>query len=348
MFSTKGYERPWFDRAAEGTGVELQYLEPGLQARTASLAEGCGGVCAFVNDRLDAACLERLAGVGVGLVALRSAGFNHVDLAAAERLGLTVARVPAYSPHAVAEHAVALLLTLNRRIHRAYNRVREHNFELDGLMGFDLAGKTVGCIGTGRIGTVFCRIMLGFGCAVIASDPVQNPACAAMGVRYTALDRLLAESDVVALHCPLNPATHHLIDARALALMRPGALLINTSRGGVVDTPALIAALKRDRLGGVALDVYEEEADLFFRDLSERPIQDDVFARLLTFPNVVLTAHQGFFTREAMQAIAQTTLANAAGYARAGPPGVPTANLVTSERIAPTPPAGSPPRPGSG
>ncbi|MGF2509102.1 2-hydroxyacid dehydrogenase, partial [Ralstonia pseudosolanacearum] len=253
---------------------------------------------------------------------LRSAGFNHVDLAAAQRLGLTVVRVPAYSPHAVAEHAVGMILTLNRRLHRACNRTREGDFSLDGLLGFDLAGKTVGVVGTGQIGQVFARIMAGFGCRLLAFDPFPQPALAALGVTYVPLPTLLAQSDIVSLHCPLNADTHHLIDAGALASMKTGAMLINTSRGGLVDSPALIDALKSGQLGHLGLDVYEEEADLFFEDRSADVLQDDVLARLLTFPNVIVTAHQAFFTREALAGIADTTLANVAAWAAGAPANV--------------------------
>ncbi|MBX3402336.1 MAG: 2-hydroxyacid dehydrogenase [Phycisphaeraceae bacterium] len=331
FFSAKAFEHEPFSAAAADRH-ELVFLPQRLDASTAPAAAGCTGVCAFVNDRLDAPCLESLAAAGVRLVALRSAGFNHVDVDAATRLGLTVARVPAYSPHAVAEHTVALMLCLNRRIHRAYNRVREHNFALDGLMGFDLFGKTAGVVGTGKIGQCVVRIMRGFGCRVLAFDPSPCNECRELGAEYVPLAALLAESDIVTLHCPLTPATRHLINDAALRAMRPGAMLINTGRGALIDTRALIAALKSQRLGAVGLDVYEEEADLFFRDLSEEVLHDDVFARLLTFPNVLITAHQGFFTREAMANIAQTTLANADGF-EAG--AIDPANLVTPALFVP-------------
>ncbi len=258
--------------------------------------------------------LERLAAGGTRLVALRSAGYNHVDLAAAEALGLPVVHVPAYSPHAVAEHAVGLILTLNRRLHRAYNRTREGDFSLHGLTGFDLHGKRVGVIGTGQIGETFARIMTGFGCELLAYDPYPNPRIQALGGRYLALDALLAESDIVSLHCPLTADTRHLIDAQRLATMKPGAMLINTGRGALVNAAALIEALKSGQLGYLGLDVYEEEADIFFEDRSDQPLQDDVLARLLSFPNVVVTAHQAFLTREALAAIADTTLDNIAAW----------------------------------
>ena len=240
--------------------------------------------------------------------ALRSAGYNNVDLPAAARLGLTVTRVPAYSPHAVAEHTVALILALNRKVHRAWARVREGNFSLDGLLGFDLVGRTAGVVGTGKIGAAVARIMFGFGCRVLAFDPFPNPECVALGVSYVPFNELLARSDIVTLHCPLTPETRHLMDAAALERMKPGAMLINTGRGTLVDTKAVIEALKSGRLGHLGLDVYEEEAALFFEDRSWRILQDDVFARLLTFPNVIVTGHQGFFTAEALAAIAETTL----------------------------------------
>lgn len=277
---------------------------------TVPLAAGCQAVCVFVNDVLDREVLELLVANDVRLVALRSAGFNHVDVRAAAELDLTVVRVPAYSPHAVAEHAVGLILALNRRIHRAHNRVREGNFSLVGLLGFDVHDKTVGVVGTGLIGSVFARIMTGFGCTVLAFDPQPNPECRELGVRYVPMATLLAQSDIIALHCPLTPETRHLIDEDAVAQMRDGVMLINTSRGALVDTPAVIEGLKEGKIGHLGLDVYEEEGDLFFEDLSDQVITDDVFSRLLTFPNVLVTGHQGFFTAEALAATAATTLAN--------------------------------------
>jgi len=322
VFSTKSYDRQFLDaaNAALGAGHELAYLEARLSAQTAVLARDAGAVCAFVNDELDAATLATLAGQGVKLVALRSAGFNNVDLAAARREGIAVARVPAYSPEAVAEHTVAMILALNRHIHRAYNRVRDGNFALDGLLGFDLKGRTVGVVGTGRIGATLARIMQGFGCRVLAYDPYPDADLQARGVAYASMAELLADSDIVTLHCPLTSETHHLIDAQAVARMRHGAMLINTSRGAIVDTRAVIDGLKSGRIGRLGLDVYEEEGDLFFEDLSEQVLQDDVFARLLTFPNVLVTAHQAFFTIEAMTAIAETTIANISAFAATGRP----------------------------
>jgi D-lactate dehydrogenase len=292
----------------------LTFLEARLTAATAGLASGHDAVCPFVNDDVSAATLEALRALGIRLAALRSAGFNHVDVGAAERLGVTIARVPAYSPHAVAEHAIGLLLTLNRKFHRAYNRVREGNFSLEGLVGFDLHGKTVGVVGTGKIGTVFCRILRGFGCRIMALDPYPNDECRELGVEYVEFAQLLAESHIISLHLPLTPETHHLIDAAAIERMRPGVIILNTSRGGLIDTRAVIAGLKSLRIGYLGLDVYEEEADLFFQDLSGNVLQDDVFARLLSFPNVLVTAHQGFFTEEALHNIADTTLANVTAF----------------------------------
>jgi D-lactate dehydrogenase len=320
VFNSKDHDRAFLGPRAEAAGHEAVFLEPRLTSETARLAEGAEVVCAFVNDDASAPVLEILAETGVRLLALRSAGFNNVDLEAAARLGLSVGRVPAYSPHAVAEHAVAMMLTLNRKTHRAWARVREGNFELSGLMGFDMLGKTVGVIGTGAIGAVLARILQGFGCEVLASDPAPDADLAAAGVAYVPLAELFARSDVIALQCPLTPETHHLIDDDAVAAMKPGAMLINTSRGAVIDTRAVIRGLKSGRIGALGLDVYEEEGGLFFEDQSDRIIPDDVFARLLTFPNVLITGHQGFFTREALEGIAETTVANVTAFARTGRP----------------------------
>ncbi|MBA1191125.1 2-hydroxyacid dehydrogenase [Pseudomonas entomophila] len=308
VFSSQRYDQHSFDQAAAGRALVLHHQPARLTPDTALLAQGFEVVCAFINDQLDAPVLERLAAGGTRLIALRSAGYNHVDLAAARRLGLMVTRVPAYSPQAVAEHAVALVLTLNRHLHRACNRTRDGDFTLHGLTGFNLHGKTVGIVGTGQIGEAFARIMAGFGCQLLAHDPVPNPAVLALGARYVSLPTLLRQSRIVSLHCPLTEQTHHLIDAHRLADLQPGAMLINTGRGALVDTPALIDALKCGQLGHLGLDVYEEEAQLFFEDRSDLPLQDDVLARLLTFPNVIVTAHQAFLTHEALEAIARTTL----------------------------------------
>jgi D-lactate dehydrogenase len=308
VFSTKSYDRD-FLQAANIAGHQMTWHDVRLTAATAPLAAGYPAVCVFVNDELDSQTLEALHAGGTRLLALRSAGFNHVDLAAADRLGVTVARVPAYSPHAVAEHAVTLALSLNRRTFRAYNRVREGNFSLDGLLGFDLYGKTIGVIGTGKIGLIFAQIMHGFGCQIIALDPYPD-ASAPDYVRYVEPAELYAQSDIISLHCPLTPQTSQLIDRKAIDAMKTGVMLINTSRGRVVDTQAMLAGLKSGKIGFLGLDVYEEEENLFFRDLSDCVINDDLFMRLTTFPNVLITGHQGFFTREAMGNIAQTTIAN--------------------------------------
>jgi len=329
IYSTKPYDRHYFE-AANADGHKLIFLEARLDPNTIATASGAQAVCVFVNDTVNAEVIDALARQGVRLIALRSAGFNHVDLAAARAAGIMVCRVPEYSPHAVAEHTVALILGLNRKIHRAYNRVREGNFALEGLLGFDLHGKTVGVIGTGKIGAAFLRIMSGFGCALLAHDPSPNPDCLALGVRYVDLPTLLGASHIVSLHCPLTPATHHLINGAALDKLRPGAMLINTSRGAVVDTPALIDGLKTGAIGGLGLDVYEEEADLFFENLSDKVLQDDVFARLLTFPNVLITAHQAFFTHEALSTIAATTLGNISAFESTGK----AIHEVTIERVA--------------
>ena len=308
FFSTQSYDKVFFDKY--NTTHELRYFDVSLTEKTVVLAEGSQAICPFVNDQITEGVLVQLAKMGVQLIALRSAGYNNVDLAAAKKHGLTVVRVPAYSPHAVAEHAVALILTLNRKTHKAYNRVRDGNFSLDKLMGFDLFGKTVGVVGTGKIGKVFCHIMRGFGCTVLAYDIVENKALNTEGVTYVTLPELLKKSDIVSLHCPLNTATHHLINAAALHTMKRGSMLINTGRGGLIDSKAVIEALKTGQLGYLGLDVYEQEEKLFSKDFSESIIQDDVILRLLSFPNVLVTAHQAFFTEEALTQIAQITLGN--------------------------------------
>ena len=318
-FSMKPYDREFLERAAHGTGIEWRWFESRLDADTVRLAEGATAVNCFVNDDLGPRVLEGLHALGVRLVTLRCAGFNQVDLPTAARLGLPVVRVPEYSPHAVAEHAMGLVLMLDRKLHKAYNRVREGNFSLDGLLGFDLHGRTVGVVGTGKIGRCFAEIALGFGCRVLAHDLRPDAALAARGVAFVPLADLLTASDIVSLHCPLMPTTHHLIDATNIARMKPGVMLINTSRGGLVDTRAVIAALKTGRIGTLGLDVYEEEADLFFEDKSNAIIGDDVFSRLLTFPNVVVTAHQAFFTRNALEAIAAQTVRNLVHFQRGEP-----------------------------
>jgi D-lactate dehydrogenase len=304
--------------ARDGARHRLTWFEPRLEPDTAMLAAGSNAVCAFVNDRLDRATIAILSHHGVKLVALRSAGFNNVDLIAARQCGLTIARVPAYSPEAVAEHTVALILALDRKIHRAYARVREGNFALDGLLGFNIAGRTFGVVGTGKIGMAVARIMRAFGCTVLACDPKPDAELKATGGRYVPLPDLLAEADIISLHCPLTPETRHLIDPRAIKQMMAGVMLINTSRGAVIDTKAVIAGLKSGKIGYLGLDVYEEEGDLFFENLSDQLIEDDVFTRLLTFPNVLITGHQGFFTSEARTAIAETTIANITSFEETG------------------------------
>ncbi len=311
FFDTKPYDREYI-LAADGAGeIGWEFRDFRLSSETAATAAGASAVCVFVNDRLDRDCLERLADSGVRHIALRCAGFNNVDLAAAHDAGLMVTRVPAYSPYAVAEHTVALVLTLNRRIHRAFNRVRELNFSLAGLVGFDLHGKTCGIVGTGKIGRIAAEIFRGFGMKVVAHDPFPSTDWAeAHGVTYATLPDVLAVSDIVSLHLPLSPETHHLIDATTVTLMKPGSMLVNTSRGKLIDTTAVIRGLKSGRLGGLAIDVYEEEEGVFFEDLSGTVLQDDELARLLTFPNVLITAHQAFLTREALGEIARVTVTN--------------------------------------
>jgi D-lactate dehydrogenase len=319
IFSTKRYDREFLDAANASAGHQITYFDDLLEPETATLASGHDAVCIFVNDKADAGVLEALSRGGTRLIALRCTGFNNVDLEAAARIGLKVVRVVTYSPYSVAEHAVALLLAVNRKIHRAYNRTRDSNFSLDGLMGFDLHGKTVAVVGTGKIGRVFARIMLGFGCEVIGHDKYPSAEFEALGVRYADPGEIGARADIVSLHCPLTPETHHIINADTLSRAKRGAILINTSRGGLVDTEAAIEALKSGQLGGMAIDVYEQEADLFFRDLSSTIISDDVFQRLLSFPNVIVTGHQAFFTREAVSTICETTINSITEFAAGQP-----------------------------
>ena len=316
--SAKPHDKHFLAAANAAGEHELVFFETRLSAESVQVVAGFPVVCVFVNDVLDTSVLQALAQQGTRLIALRCAGFNNVDLSVTQKYGIRVVRVPAYSPHSVAEHTLALILTLNRKTHRAYNRVRDGNFALDGLLGFELCGRTVGIIGTGRIGQAVAEILRGFGCHLLAYDPVQNEACKTVGADYVTLDDLYRDSDIITLHCPLNKQTQHLIDAVAIRKMKRGVMLINTSRGGVIDSAALVAALKSGHIGYLGLDVYEQEGDLFFQDLSNRIIQDDVFERLLTFPNVLITGHQGFFTEEAMRNIAQTTLENISLFARNG------------------------------
>ncbi|MEO1619457.1 MAG: 2-hydroxyacid dehydrogenase [Cyanobacteria bacterium J06632_3] len=326
FFSAQSYDQVSFEAANQRFDHQLTFLEPRLTADTVSLAAGFPAVCVFINDELGKDTLQALAVGGTRLIALRCAGFNNVDLEAASALGIQVVRVPAYSPYAVAEHAVGLMMMLNRKLYKAYNRVREDNFALKGLLGFDLHGKTVGVVGTGKIGECFARIMNGFGCNLLAYDVKENAALLSLPVTYVDLPALLEQSDVVSLHCPLLPATYHMINEASLAQMKTGAMLINTSRGGLVDTKAAISALKSGQLGYLGIDVYEDEGSLFFQDLSDTIIQDDVFQLLQSFPNVVVTAHQAFFTREALANIANTTLTNVGDIEATGS----CANEVTS------------------
>lgn len=314
IFSTKPYDQFFLQSANQSYNYDLVFFEARLTQNTTALASGFPVVCAFINDQLDASVLEILAGSGTRLIALRSAGFNNVDLDAAESLGIDVVRVPAYSPYAVAEHAVGLILMLNRKLYRAYNRVRDDNFSLHGLLGFDLHGSTVGVVGTGKIGQCFAQIMAGFGCQLLGYDVQQNSTCLDLGMRYVDLSELLRDSDIISLHCPLLSSTHHLVNAESVREMKPGVMLINTSRGALIDTRAVIDGIKTGKIGYLGIDVYEEEANLFFEDLSDQVIQDETFQLLQSFPNVVITAHQAFFTRNALEAIAQTTLANIADF----------------------------------
>jgi D-lactate dehydrogenase len=309
VFSSKAYDREFLGLANAGQH-QLIFHEVQLTPTTAVLAQGCDAVCCFVNDILNAEVLQQLKAYDISLVVLRCAGFNQVDLAAAKQLGIVVARVPEYSPHAIAEHSLGLILMLNRHLHRAHYRIRENDYSLNGLLGFDLVGKTVAVIGTGKIGRAFARIMSGIGCRVIAYDPFPNECLLREDVQYVTLAQVWAQADIISLHCPLTPATHHLISAETIAQMRTGVMLINTGRGGLIDTRAVIQGLKERKIGYLGLDVYEEEADLFFEDYSNQLLQDDVFARLLTFPNVVITGHQAFFTREAMTKIGRVTIDN--------------------------------------
>ena len=316
IFSAKPFEKTFFAKGNEKFSHDLRFFDAHLSEETAGLAKGFPVVCAFVSDSLNAKILNQLKEGGTQLIALRSAGFNHVDMAAARSLGLKVVRVPAYSPYAVAEHAVGLMLALNRQIYRAYNRVREGNFSLEGLMGFDFHGKTVGVVGTGKIGEIVAKIMMAFGCQVLATDVSVKDELVRGGVKYVSFQDLCRQSDVVTLHCPLVPDTLHILNAENLALMKKGVMIINTSRGALADTKALIAGLKSGKIGYLGLDVYEEEENLFFEDLSNRIIGDDVFSRLLTFPNVLITGHQAFFTETAVQNIVETTLKNISAFER--------------------------------
>lgn len=310
LFSSKSYDAEYFDLAVKHFGHEISHFETRLRARTAYLASGHEAVCVFVNDMLDRETIGILKDLKIRAIALRCAGFNNVDLSAAAEFGIHVLRVPAYSPESVAEHALALILTLNRKTHKSYNRVREGNFSLERLTGFNIHGKTVGVIGTGKIGAAFSKIMLGMGCRVLAYDKYPNKALANTGVEYVENETLLKESDIISLHCPLTPETTYMINRQTLGIMKPGVMLINTSRGALLNTNHVIKALKKRKVGYLGIDVYEQEEKLFFRDRSEEILQDDEIARLMTFPNVLVTAHQAFFTKEALEQIATTTLRN--------------------------------------
>jgi D-lactate dehydrogenase len=314
VYSARPYDQEFLN-AANRVKHELHFTEARLEERTTVLARQFPSVCGFVDDILSKRVIKQLWDGGTQLVVLRATGFNNVDLQAAEELGMTVMRVSRYSPYAVAEFAVGMMLALNRKIHRAYNRVREGNFLLDGLIGFELHGKTVGIIGTGKIGSMLARILQGFGCSLLGYDMTENSECTDLGVRYVPLKELLTRADIVSLHILLTPATYHLINDESLSRMKPGAMLINTSRGALVDTLALIHALKKGHLGAVGLDVYEEESHIFFQDLSDEIIPDDMIMRLLTFPNVLVTGHQAFLTREALATIAETTIQNISDFA---------------------------------
>jgi D-lactate dehydrogenase len=312
FFSTQPYDKEYFERYNKQH--EIIFFEARLNEQTVNLAKGCYAVCGFVNDQLNASVIKSLAETGIKLIAQRCAGFNNIDLAAAKENKIVVVRVPAYSPHAVAEHALALIMTLNRKTHKAYNRVREANFSLHRLTGFDVYGKTVGIIGTGKIGQCFAHIMQGLGCKVLAFDIIANKDMEAAGVQYLPLTDVLKQSDIVSLHCPLTEQTKHLINKTTLGIMKDGAMLINTSRGGLIDAKAAIDALKKGKLGYLGIDVYEQEEKLFFHDLSENIIEDDVIMRLLSFSNVLITAHQGFLTDEALTQIALVTLQNVSDF----------------------------------
>lgn len=314
VFSAKKYDREGFSQWADSS-LQFNYIESRLNRDNVKLAAGCHAVCAFVNDDLNAAVLQQLSEMGIEMVALRCAGFNNVDLDTAKTLGIRIARVPAYSPEAVAEHTVGMMLCLNRKFHKAYNRVRDDNFSLDGLLGFNLFGKTVGLIGTGRIGLATARILHGFGCRLLCHDIKPNPQLTELGGRYVPLAELYAQSNIISLHCPLTPDTKHLINHYSISSMQDGVMLINTSRGALIDSKAVIAGLKQRKIGYLGLDVYEQEADLFFENLSEQVNDDEVFKRLLTFPNVLITGHQAFFTKEALQEICQITSDNLLAFA---------------------------------
>ncbi|MGO2256677.1 MAG: 2-hydroxyacid dehydrogenase [Hafnia alvei] len=310
IYSTKQYDRKYLELVNKEFGFELEFFDFLLSPKTAKVAQGCEAVCIFVNDDASREVLTELAALGVKIIALRCAGFNNVDLEAAKELGLEVVRVPAYSPEAVAEHAVGLMMSLNRRIHRAYQRTRDANFSLEGLIGFNMHNRTAGVIGTGKIGVATMRILKGFGMKLLAYDPYPNPQALELGAEYVDLKTLYEKSDVITLHCPLTPENHHLLDASAFGQMKNGVMIINTSRGGLIDSDAAIEALKQQKIGSLGMDVYENERDLFFEDKSNDVIQDDVFRRLSACHNVLFTGHQAFLTEEALTSISETTLNN--------------------------------------
>ncbi len=312
FFNTKNYDKYFFDRY--NSAHNITYFEAPLNEDTVKLSEGFEAICIFVNDHATEKVIQTLSSFGIRLIVLRCAGFNNVDISAAKKMGITVVRVPAYSPHAVAEHAVALIMTLNRKTHKAYNRVREGNFTLDRLMGFDLYQKTIGVIGTGKIGEAFAKIMLGFGTKVLAFDIFPNEELQKLGVQYLSIEDILAQSDILSLHCPLNEQTKHLINEQSIAKMKNGMMLINTSRGGLIDTKAVIEGLKTKKIAYLGLDVYEQEENIFFKDHSEEVMQDEILARLMSFPNVLISSHQGFFTEEALTQIALISLTNISAF----------------------------------
>ncbi|MFT5384883.1 MAG: D-lactate dehydrogenase [Saprospiraceae bacterium] len=310
VFSTKPYDQEYFERYSDSHNFEFTFFETPLNRDTANLTSGFNVACVFVNDKVDKETVKILFENGIRLIALRCAGYNNVDIESAKRNNIKVVRVPAYSPEAVAEHAIALILTLNRKTHKAYNRIREGNFSLNKLIGFNLHEKTVGVVGTGKIGATFCRIIKGFGCKIIAFDKYKSEELINLGVDYKPLDEVFKQADIISLHCPLNQETKHMINEESLSLMKNGIMIINTSRGALIDTAAIIKGLANKKIGYLGIDVYEQEENLFFKDLSESIIQDDLILRLISFPNVLITSHQAYFTKEAMEEITITTLNN--------------------------------------
>ena len=329
VFSTKYYEREYLNKYNTRGKHQLTYFDGILNEDTINLTIGFDAVCVLLSEIISEKVIDKLSANSIQLICLRSAGFDNVDIEAAGKRNIKVLRVPAYSPQAIAEHAVALILTLDRKTYKAYNRVRENNFSINNLMGFNLSGKTVGVIGTGKIGRAFCDIMLGFGCKVIAYDIAESDALKAKGIEYKPFDKLLQVSDIISIHCPLTAETHHLFNSIAFAKMKVGAMLINTSRGAVIKTSHAIEALKREQLGYLGIDVYEGEENLFFKDLSQSIIQDDLIERLMSFNNVLITPHQAFFTKEAVEQIAMTTIKNCSDFEN----GLLLVNEIKSEKI---------------